>query len=94
MTLDEFKFIYFWEYGHRMMGRGIGIAYALPAAYFISTGAITRAMYPRIGLLFLMGGGQGVIGWWMVKSGLDKVSNHFHNAFLFFNCLILLLLAG
>ena len=92
MTLEEFKFIYFWEYAHRMMGRCIGFAYALPAAYFISSGAITRTMFPRIGnkftrtyqsnvithpenigVLFLMGGGQGLIGWWMVKSGLEKV---------------------
>mmetsp|Transcript_3289 Transcript_3289/g.4954 ORF Transcript_3289/g.4954 Transcript_3289/m.4954 type:complete len:428 (+) Transcript_3289:63-1346(+) len=72
MTLEEFKFIYFWEYGHRMMGRVIGVAYAMPAAYFIHKGLIPRAMYPRIGLLFLMGGGQGLIGWWMVKSGLEK----------------------
>ena len=49
MTLEEFKFIYFWEYGHRMMGRVIGAAYAIPAAYFIHKGLITRAMYPRIG---------------------------------------------
>lgn len=49
MTLEEFKFIYFWEYGHRMMGRVIGVAYAIPAAYFIHKGIITRAMYPRIG---------------------------------------------
>ena len=52
MTLEEFKFIYFWEYAHRMMGRCIGFAYALPAAYFISSGAITRTMFPRIGNKF------------------------------------------
>lgn len=49
MSLEEFKFIYFWEYGHRMMGRMIGVAYTVPAVYFIWKGAIERTMYPRIG---------------------------------------------
>ncbi|KAJ1430482.1 cytochrome oxidase assembly protein-domain-containing protein [Ochromonadaceae sp. CCMP2298] len=71
MTLDEFKFIYFWEYGHRQMGRVVGVAFALPFAYFTARGMIPRFMYPRLGLLFSLGGAQGLIGWWMVRSGLD-----------------------
>lgn len=71
MTVEDFKFIYFWEYGHRMMGRFIGLAFVLPGAYFLARGRIPKAMYPRIGTLFFLGGSQGLIGWWMVKSGLD-----------------------
>ena len=72
MTLEEFKFIYFWEWGHRMMGRGIGVAFTLPLLYFLSRGMIPRSSLPRMALLFSLGGGQGLIGWWMVKSGLEK----------------------
>lgn len=71
MTLEEFKFIYFWEYGHRMMGRGIGLAFVLPGVYFFARGKIPKSFYPRMALLFGLGGGQGLIGWWMVKSGLQ-----------------------
>ncbi len=71
MTIEEFKYIYFWEYGHRMMGRFIGFAFALPGAYFAARGMIPRSMYPRVATLFLLGGSQGLIGWWMVKSGLN-----------------------
>lgn len=71
MDLSEFKFIYFWEYSHRMMGRTIGLAFALPFTYFASRRMIPKALYPRLGALFALGGGQGLIGWWMVKSGLE-----------------------
>lgn len=71
MTLDEFKFIFYWEWGHRMMGRFIGLAYGLPFAYFAVRGRIPRSLYPRLATLFALGGGQGLIGWWMVKSGLE-----------------------
>ena len=71
MTLDEFKFIYAWEYGHRMFGRFLGIAFAGPALVFAARGMIPRNLYPRLGTLFALGGTQGLIGWWMVKSGLN-----------------------
>lgn len=71
MTVGEFKYIYFWEWGHRMLGRTVGLAFTLPAVYFAARGKIPRHLYPRLGLLFALGGGQGLIGWWMVKSGLD-----------------------
>lgn len=71
MTLDEFKYIFFWEWGHRMLGRTVGLAFTLPALYFGARGMIPKTLYPRLGLLFALGGGQGLIGWWMVKSGLD-----------------------
>ncbi len=71
MTLSEFKFIYFWEYGHRMLGRFVGVAFAVPALYFTARGMIPKFLYPRMALLFSLGGAQGLIGWWMVKSGLS-----------------------
>jgi cytochrome c oxidase assembly protein subunit 15 len=71
MTLEEFKFIFFWEYGHRMMGRGLGFAFAIPAGYFAMKKMIPRPLYSRLGMLFGLGGAQGLVGWWMVKSGLD-----------------------
>lgn len=71
MTLSEFKRIYFWEYGHRMLGRFVGVAFAVPGLYFAARGMIPKYLYPRIALLFGLGGAQGLIGWWMVKSGLN-----------------------
>lgn len=74
MSLEEFKVIYWWEWGHRFLGRIIGLAFALPLAVFWYAGAL-RPGYPLklMGLLAL-GGLQGVIGWYMVKSGLvDRV---------------------
>jgi cytochrome c oxidase assembly protein subunit 15 len=58
MTLDEFKFIYFWEYGHRMMGRMLGVAFTIPAIYFASRGMIPAHMRGRIIGLFGLGGFQ------------------------------------
>ena len=71
MTLDEFKFIFWWEYGHRMMGRFLGIAFTGPMIYFVARKKIPRWLAPRLAGLFTLGGMQGLIGWWMVKSGLD-----------------------
>lgn len=75
MTIGEFKYIYFWEWGHRMLGRTVGLAFTVPALYFAARGMIPRHLYPRLALLFGLGGGQGLIGWWMVKSGLDMDPN-------------------
>lgn len=74
MSLSEFKFIFFWEWSHRLLGRFIGIAFAVPLVYFLLTRKIDRAMAPRLILLFLLGGAQGALGWYMVMSGLvDRV---------------------
>ena len=59
------------EYTHRMWGRVLGLVFALPAAYFVARGAVPRPLGARLGLLLLMGGTQGAVGWWMVKSGLE-----------------------
>ncbi len=58
------------EYSHRMWGRLLGVVFAVPALYFAARGVEARQLAGRLGLLFLMGGTQGLVGWWMVKSGL------------------------
>mmetsp|Transcript_18274 Transcript_18274/g.26234 ORF Transcript_18274/g.26234 Transcript_18274/m.26234 type:complete len:391 (-) Transcript_18274:28-1200(-) len=70
MTLGEFKHIFWWEYGHRMMGRCVGLVFCLPWLYFTARGRIPNGYQPRMFTLCAMGGMQGVVGWWMVKSGL------------------------
>ncbi|KAG2494105.1 hypothetical protein HYH03_007744 [Edaphochlamys debaryana] len=72
MTLEEFKFIYWMEYAHRMWGRILGVFFAVPASYFLARGWINGALGKRLGLLFFMGGTQGLVGWWMVRSGLEE----------------------
>jgi cytochrome c oxidase assembly protein subunit 15 len=70
MTLAEFKNIYFWEYVHRLLGRLIGLAFALPLAWFAWKQAIPRGYGWKLVALLALGGLQGAIGWWMVASGL------------------------
>lgn len=71
MTLAEFKFIFFMEYAHRMWGRCIGAAFALPAIYFWSRGYLTAAMKPKVLVYGALIGVQGLMGWYMVQSGLE-----------------------
>lgn len=70
MTLADFKFIYFWEWAHRLLGRLIGLAYALPLAWFWLRKRIPAGFKPRLVALLVLGGMQGAAGWWMVASGL------------------------
>ena len=72
MTLGQFKYIFFWEYLHRLWGRLIGVVFAVPFAYFLVRGRISRRLAPRLGLLFVLGGLQGALGWYMVESGLSE----------------------
>ena len=75
MTLEAFKRIYFWEYFHRLVGRLIGLAYAVPLAWFAVRKAIPSGFAVRLTGLLLLGGAQGAVGWFMVKSGLtDRVN--------------------
>lgn len=69
MSLDAFKTIFWWEFIHRLWGRLIGIVFALPFIVFLLLGKLPRRLTPHLVALFLLGGLQGVIGWWMVKSG-------------------------
>lgn len=70
MALSEFKFIYWWEWAHRFLGRFIGVVFALPLIYFALTRRIERNLWPKLLALFVLGGAQGVLGWYMVSSGL------------------------
>ncbi|CUM64305.1 uncharacterized protein PRCAT00001905001 [Priceomyces carsonii] len=72
ITLSEFKFIYSMEWGHRLVGRFIGLFFVLPALYFWKTGKFNSLTTKRVVGLTALLGLQGVIGWWMVKSGLDE----------------------
>ncbi|RYD46809.1 MAG: heme A synthase [Sphingomonadales bacterium] len=71
MTLAGFKAIFFWEYIHRLLGRLIGMAFALPLIWFWIRKQIPRGYRWRLVALLLLGGLQGAIGWWMVQSGLS-----------------------
>ncbi len=71
MTLDGFKAIFFWEYLHRLLGRVIGLAFALPLIWFAVRRQIPRGYGWRLSALLALGGLQGAIGWWMVASGLS-----------------------
>jgi heme a synthase len=76
MTLQEFQFIYTWEYGHRMIGRFIGLAYLGPLVYFSVRKRIPVGYGPRMALLGGLGLAQGIVGWWMVQSGLTEDRRH------------------
>lgn len=81
MTLAQYKFIYFWEWVHRLLARLIGLAFAAGLAFFWMRRTIPLGYKPRLLALLALGGLQGVIGWWMVSSGLspealDRVSHY------------------
>lgn len=72
MTLSEFKTIFWWEWGHRLLGRVIGAVFLLPLLFFLWRGYVGRELrWPLFGL-FALGGIQGAVGWWMVSSGLTE----------------------
>lgn len=70
MTLADFKRIFLWEYVHRALGRLVGIWFALPFGYFLWRGRLRGRAVLLTGLAFVLGGAQGLLGWYMVKSGL------------------------
>lgn len=96
MTLEQFKQIYFWEYFHRLLGRLVGLVFALPLLYFALRRAIPKGYGWRLIILLALGGMQGVIGWWMVVSGLVgrtdvshfRLSIHLLNALFIMGALI------
>lgn len=97
MSLNEFKFIFWWEWAHRLLGRIVGIAFILPYIFFVITKRIKGGdiiIYLSVGLLI---GFQGFVGWWMVASGLSgnridvapyRLASHLGLAFLLFGILI------
>ena len=72
MSMEAFQFIYWWEWGHRFLGRLVGLAFALPFAVFLFRRQIPQRLVGRCWALFALGGLQGLIGWWMVASGLSE----------------------
>lgn len=72
MTLSEFKFIYYMEWTHRLWGRLLGLCFVLPAGYFVWARKTSAHTTGRLVLISGLIGLQGLIGWWMVKSGLDQ----------------------
>jgi cytochrome c oxidase assembly protein subunit 15 len=92
MTLDEFKDIYFWEWIHRVIGRFIGLVFVIPFVYFLLRKQLTKPTIKKCVILLCMGGFQGFLGWYMVKSGLVdrpdvshyRLAMHLTTAFLTF----------
>lgn len=70
MKLDEFKRIYFWEYFHRLFGRLIGLVFLIPFVVFLLKKEIDKKLFKKLIIGFILGGLQGLMGWYMVKSGL------------------------
>jgi cytochrome c oxidase assembly protein subunit 15 len=70
INIQEFKDIYFWEWLHRVIGRFIGVVFVIPFLYFLTSKKLDRATIKKCVLLLLLGGFQGFLGWYMVKSGL------------------------
>jgi cytochrome c oxidase assembly protein subunit 15 len=96
MSLADFKGIFWWEYIHRLLGRLIGLAYFVPYLWFLLRGRLDRSNALRLGGVFVLGGLQGAMGWYMVQSGLvddPRVSHfrltaHLGLAFLIFGCML------
>ena len=92
-TLSDFKFIYFWEWFHREWARLIAVVFMIPFIYFLITRKFKKEMINPLIILFLLGAAQGLIGWIMVKSGLNEENlyvNHIRLAIHFISALGLL----
>ncbi len=72
MSLEEFKSIFWWEYIHRFIGRSIGLVFFAGFVFFFIKKKFPKTLYPKLFVLVGLGALQGLIGWWMVKSGLVK----------------------
>ena len=70
MDLEGFKTIFMYEYLHRVLGRLIGLLFFIPLVFFAVKGMVREGLMPKLLLLFVLGGCQGLLGWYMVKSGL------------------------
>lgn len=101
MNLAAFKLIYWWEWAHRFLGRMIGFAFLLPFLFFWFTGRIARGMMPKFLAMFVLGGLQGALGWYMVASGLVervdvsqyRLAAHLCAAFVIFGYILWVALA-
>ncbi len=96
MTLDGFKFIFWWEWAHRLLARVIGFAFAVPFLVFLFQRRFSWNLAAPLAGLFVLGGLQGVVGWWMVSSGLEtltsvsqyRLATHLGTALLLFLALV------
>ena len=96
MSLSEFKRIFWWEYGHRVLGRVIGLIYLIPLLFFLAKGMVPKGWNFKLFFLFLLGGLQGLMGWYMVKSGLVdqphvsqyRLTAHLSLAIIIFACML------
>jgi len=96
MGLPEFKRIFWWEYFHRLLGRLIGAAFLLPLVWFALRGRIARPLMPKLAGIFVLGGLQGAMGWYMVESGLVadprvsqlRLAAHLGFAFLIYGAML------
>lgn len=75
MSLEDFKTIFWWEWGHRFLGRVIGFAFAIPFLVFLVQKRFTWRLATPLAGLFVLGGFQGFLGWWMVSSGLSELTS-------------------
>ena len=96
MSLDEFKYIFWWEWFHRVFARMIGIVFLIPLIYFIFKKQLNYFLYQRLAVVFIFGLFQAFVGWWMVKSGLSenpyvspyRLTFHLMNALIIFSMLL------
>lgn len=77
-SLEEFERIFWWEYIHRQFGRFIGIVFIVPFLWFWMKGKLDKKLKPKLILILLLGGGQGLLGWYMVQSGLKQMPDVSH----------------
>lgn len=96
MTLEEFKYIFWWEWAHRFFARLIGIVFLIPFIYFYLKKYLNVFFYKRFSVIFILGLSQAFVGWWMVKSGLQndpyvssyRLTFHLFNAILIYTFLL------
>lgn len=75
MALEEFQYIFWWEWTHRLLARFVGFLVAVPLIFFWATGRLQSGLKPRMLAILALGGLQGAIGWWMVASGLSVLTS-------------------
>tara|TARA_B110000116_G_scaffold265789_1_gene275484 strand:- start:236 stop:1189 length:954 start_codon:yes stop_codon:yes gene_type:complete len=78
ISLSEYKHIYYWEYLHRLLGRMIGVLFLIPFLYFLYSSYLNKKLIKKLLIVFFMGGFQGFLGWYMVKSGLVDIPHVSH----------------
>ena len=96
MNIEEFKYIFWWEWFHRIFARMIGIVFLVPLIYFFFKKQISSNLYKRLIVVFIFGLFQAFVGWWMVKSGLSenpyvspyRLTFHLLNALIIFSMLL------